>query len=252
MVLLLAAGFPSENPAPINNNAKNASTAPYRVITVNDGGAISGAVRFAAAYPRPNRIRVSKDNEVCGMRKVSETFIVSKENKGLKNVLITVEGVEAGKAPAPVAEITVEQKGCAYVPHFQVAQMGSEGMNLKILNSDGILHNVHSYHRKRTLFNLAQPKSVKKIGKHLKRPGVVTLKCDVHAWMNAYIVLLKNQPYYAVTDENGHFEIAGVPAGTYTLRAWHEALGEMEKPVTVATDQQADVDFVIQPKSKKK
>jgi len=74
------------------------------------------------------------------------------------------------------------------------------------------------------------------------------LKCDVHDWMNAYIVLLKDQPYHSVTDEDGRFALDGVPAGSYTLRTWHEALGEMTETVTVTDGETANVDFVIRPK----
>jgi len=121
---------------------------------------------------------------------------------------------------------------------------------LTVLNQDGILHNIHAYQGKETLFNMAQPKFRKELQRKLTTPGVVMLRCDVHSWMKGYVVLLKDQPYYAVTDENGRFTISDLPPGTYTLHAWHEALGEMKKPVTVAADQPAEVDFVIRPKGR--
>lgn len=235
-------------------NGENTTPAPlssYRVIAVENGGSITGVVRFESQFPRPERIRVSKDNEVCGAHQPAETFLVSPENKGLQNVLVTVEGVSAGRASAPATEITLEQKGCAYVPHFQVAEIGTEGVTLKVINHDGILHNIHSYHGQATLFNVAQPKFKRELSQKLTNPGAIKVKCDVHDWLSAYIVLLKDQPYYAVTDERGQFTIAGVPAGSYTLRAWHEALGTMEKPVTVAADQATEIDFIIKPKARK-
>ncbi|MCI0694266.1 carboxypeptidase regulatory-like domain-containing protein [candidate division KSB1 bacterium] len=232
-------------------NGENTTPAPlssYRVIAVENGGSISGVVRFESQFPRPERIRVSKDNEVCGTHKPAETFLVSPENKGLQNVLITVEGVSTGKASTPATAITLEQRGCAYVPHFQVAEIGPEGVTLKVVNEDGILHNIHSYNGQTTLFNIAQPKFKKELTQKLTAPGVIKVKCDVHDWMNAYIVLLKDQPYYAVTDERGQFTVAGVPAGSYTLRAWHEALGTMEKPATVTANQNTEIEFIISPK----
>ena len=213
-------------------------------------GSVSGVIKFDESYPKTKRIRVSKDNEVCGNIKKSPTFIVNRQNKGLKNVLVTIEGVTKGKTSYPQAKITVEQIGCEYSPHIQVAELGEDGIKLTIFNKDGILHNIHSYLGKETLFNIAQPKFKKRLSKTLTEPGVVKLKCDVHNWMEAFIILLKNQPYYSLTDENGNFSIDGIPPGTYTIKAWHEALGNMEKKVEITDGTLSEVDFVIKPKGK--
>lgn len=213
-------------------------------------GSVSGIIKFDDNYPKTKRIRVSKDNEICGNIKKSKQFIVNRENKGLKNVLVTIEGVKGGKKPSPVEAISVEQTGCSYSPHFQVAELGADGIKLTVINKDGILHNIHSYLGKKTLFNVAQPKYKKRLSKKLTEPGVVKFKCDVHNWMEAYVVVLKDQPYYSVTDVDGRFSIDGIPPGTYTVKAWHEALGNMEKTVEIASDAIAELDFVIKPKSK--
>jgi len=196
-------------------------------------GSVSGIINFDKSYPKLKRVRVSKDNEVCGNIKKSKNFIVNKENRGLKNVLVTIEGVEGGKTSTPVAAITVEQTGCSYSPHFQVAELGEDGIKLTVINADGILHNIHAYIGKETLFNVAQPKFKKRLNKKLSEPGVVKFKCDVHNWMEAYVVILKDQPYYSVTDEQGRFNIEGIPPGSYTIKAWHESLGNMEKTVEI-------------------
>lgn len=224
--------FPAEPPAP-------------------GAGTVSGVVRFESEYPTAERLRVTADNAVCGTHKKGETFLVSPENKGLKNVLVTVEGVAGGRTATPTEAISIEQAGCAYVPHFQVAQLGAQGLALTLTNKDATLHNIHAYNQKgETLFNVGQPGAGRSLAKTLSEPGVIAVRCDVHAWMRAWIVVLKGQPYYAVTDETGHFSIAGVPPGTYLLRAWHEALGEMKKPVVVGSDGAPDADFVIKPKGK--
>lgn len=213
------------------------------------GGSITGVVRFQDEYPSPEEIEVTQDQEVCGTSKLSQTFVVSPDSRGLKNVLVTVEGVAGGKPPSsPASTATIVQEGCVYKPHVQVMELGDEGAQLIIRNQDGILHNIQASLGKRALFNSAQPGMLKELKKTLTRPGVVRLKCDVHDWMNAYIVLLKDQPYHSVTDEHGQFALDGVPAGSYTLRTWHEALGEMTKTVTVTDGETANVDFVIRPK----
>lgn len=224
----------------------------YKVITVKDGGTISGVVRFDSAYPKRKKIRVSKDNEACGTKYYSEKFLVNESNKGLANVLVTVEGISAGKAPQPVTKLEVEQKGCTYIPHFQVAEITDAGVELKFFNNDGIFHNVHALHEDTTLFNLPQFGDQLELIQQITTPGVVKVKCDVHSWMGASIILLKDEPYYAVTDSTGHFTITDVPAGTYTLNGWHEALGAMHKEVTVSANETAETEFVIKPKKKKK
>jgi len=226
--------------------------AGYLSTAVADAGSITGSVRFENRYPHRRKIRITKDNEHCGAFKWAEKYIVNPENKGLLNALVTLEGINEGKAPSPAKSIAIAQKGCMYEPHFQVAEIGEGGIELSIENDDGIFHNVHGYAGKATLFNKAHMPEKKILKQKITEAGVIHLKCDVHPWMSAYIVLLKNKPYYAVTDENGHFSIDGVPPGTYTLRVWHEGLGKMEKPVEVKGSEAATVDFIIKPRKKSK
>lgn len=136
----------------------------------------------------------------------------------------------------------VHQKQCEYEPHVQTAVVGQK---LEVRNHDKVLHNIHSYdERKGTLFNLAQPIQNQVSSVTLDQEGVVTLKCDVHRWMLAYIVVGRH-PYTAVTDKDGEYRIDGIPPGSYKIRAWHEALGQVSKEVTVVAARQATVDFEV-------
>lgn len=242
----------SQSSVQSQESSQSGGTSSYEVISVTNGGSVKGVVKFKDKYPRQKRVRVDVNNEACGTHKKSETFLVSPTNKGLKNVLVTIEGIAAGKAPSPSTIITVQQQGCTYIPHFQVAEIGPEGIELRFLNEDGIFHNVHTFHQDTTLFNLPHFADESELTQKVISPGVIELKCDVHTWMGANIILLENQPYYSVTDENGSFDISDVPPGEYTLRAWHEALGVLEKPLIVKSNEAAEVDFVISPKGKKK
>lgn len=217
----------------------------YQVIEVNNGGTITGRVYFPEVRPELEPIRITKDNDVCGIRKESEMFVIS-ESGGLKNVVITLKGIHRGKAPQPVSRVTLTQKGCVYLPHIQVATIAPKGVDVEVVNEDGILHNIHAYAGTETLFNVAQPVFRKKLTKHLDSPGVVTFKCDVHGWMNAYMVLTTS-PYTTMTDEEGNYTLRDVPPGTYMVEAWHEAMGTLEKSVTVSGGQEARVNFDIVP-----
>jgi len=107
------------------------------------------------------------------------------------------------------------------------------------------------FHSDTTLFNVPHLGEQHELHQTVTEAGVIKIKCDVHDWMSANIVLLKDKPYYSVTDEKGTFSISGIPPGSYTLRAWHEALGVMEKEITIAASEKVITDFIIKGKSKK-
>lgn len=213
------------------------------------GGTIEGRIFFKGTPPEPERIRVTEDPQICGSSQMSQEFVVSPENKGLKNAVIFVQGV--GEIPE-ATEINIEQKGCVYGPHVQVATLGA---TLVLTNNDPTLHNVHGYlvgddESKRTVFNIAQPASRDPARpmtsrRVLRRPGVYQIECDVHSWMLSYVIVHDNQ-FYATSDESGHFVIPDIPAGTYTVRIWHEGLGMSERSVTVSEGQSVTLDLPIE------
>ncbi len=195
-------------------------------------GDIKGTVKYAGAAPKLAPLKATKDTATCGAELPDESLLVS--NGKLRNVVITVKGAakpEAGK-------ITLDQHKCHYVPHVQAAGVGS---SLEILNSDPILHNIHGYLGSATAFNLAMPLKNQKISKKLDKPGIVKVRCDVHSWMAAYIVVADTP--YAVAGEDGTFVIKNVAPGTYTVTAWHETLGEKTAQVTVPASGDAAADF---------
>lgn len=212
-----------------------------------NGGTITGIVSFPEEYPERQKITITKDHQVCGAFQYSEVFVVSEENHGLQNVVITLKNVKSSQKAAAEATATLNQKGCRYIPHVQAVPVGT---TLEILNNDGLLHNVHAYFNSlepgNTVFNKAQPKFLKKIKETLDKPGVYYFKCDVHDHMSAYIAVM-DHPYYSVSDESGKYTIANVPPGSYQVQAWHEALGILEKEVTVEAGQTVEVDFEILP-----
>jgi hypothetical protein len=117
-----------------------------------------------------------------------------------------------------------------------------------IKNSDGTMHNIHAFSGTKTLFNTPQQPKGAPIEKDPKAMDVVKLQCDVHPWMKGYIVFNKN-PYFAVSSTDGTFEIKDVPAGKYTVEAWHEKLGMQSAEVTVEEGKPADPKFSFGGKS---
>jgi len=220
----------------------------YTVVEVTDAGSVSGVVKFAGEYPQRETVRIDKDHATCGMRHDSEEYLVDPESKGLRNVVAILEGVEAGK-PIPDVEVALDQAGCRYEPHVQIGYASgvpSDDVELIILNSDDVFHNVHAYEgveATQTVFNTPSIPE-EELVEAIDGPGVYSIECDVHAWMQAWIVIVAH-PYAALSDEKGTFSIAGVPPGSYTLRLWHEGLGEVERPVEVTPGADFFVDFTI-------
>jgi plastocyanin len=215
-----------------------AAAGAYDGVEVSDGGTISGEVKFSGDPPAPAKIPVTKDNEVCGKEKTSPDLVVG-SNKGIQNVVVRLSDIQKGKKLAPPATNPVfDQKGCEYSPHVLAFPAGS---TIDILNSDGILHNVHTTSTANPSFNQAQPKFKKTIQAKIDKPEMpIKVQCDAHGWMHAWWVS-EDHPYYAVTDANGAFKLADVPPGDYQLEAWHETLGKQTQKVKVQPKQDTKV-----------
>ncbi len=216
--------------------ASGVALADYTTAEVTGGGSISGKVTLTGTKPALPPEKRDKNPEVCGTTFPNQTLQVG-ETGGIKFVIVYLKDITSGKALTPgTAELNQEK--CAYHPHAQAIPVGT---TLTVLNSDPILHNVHASLGASTVFNYAMPLKGQKIPKKLSKAGFVKLKCDVHGWMNGAIGVMDN-PYFAVTDDNGNYTIDNIPPGSYTLAVWHERLGEKSQPVTVvAGTQKADI-----------
>jgi hypothetical protein len=212
----------------------------YQAVTVTDGGTIVGEVKYAGDPPPPEKIEVTKDANICGSEpKVSPVLTVGAD-KGIKDVVASLPDVQKGKALGKADKPPVlDQKNCEYHPY---AQMFPVNTTLEVTNSDDVLHNIKTKGGSKTSFNMAQPKFKRKLTVDLKNPEIVQVECNVHGWMNA-ILVVEDNPYYALTDANGSFKIPDVPPGKYTVKVWHPKLGEQTKEVTVSPKEEAKVAF---------
>ncbi len=210
----------------------------YETIEVTKGGTISGAVKFSGDPPPRKKVEVNKDTQVCGQEeKWSEDLVVG-ESGGIKNAVVYIANIAKGKKIEP-NKVILDQKGCWFHPHVLTFPAGSE---VEILNPDGILHNFHTYSEMNPPVNKAQPKFRKKMTVKFEKPEIVKVTCDAHSWMSAWFVV-QDHPYYAVTDENGSFQLTDVPPGDYELKVWHETLGEISQEVSVPPGGEVQVSF---------
>jgi hypothetical protein len=205
-------------------------------------GIIEGRVRLAGPAPANPIIRMGADpmcsRQYSGRRAVQE-FVVRSADGGLANTLVDIEG-KFPPAKPPADPVTLDQRGCLYVPRVLGMQAGQ---TLQIQNGDPLLHNVHSLSTRGNAFNVSQPQAGMVYKMPLKSPDVVMrIKCDVHAWMTAYIGV-EPHPFFAITRENGAFRIAGVPAGRYSIRTWHERYGQLTQQVTVKAGQTTPIEL---------
>ena len=168
--------------------------------------------------------------------------IIVNSNGTLKNVFVHVkEGLGAQKFEAPKEPVIFNQEGCVYHPKVFGIQVNQP---LEIRNSDDTLHNVHSLSKNSKSFNLGMPIKGMKLKKTFTAPEVmVKIKCDVHPWMGAYAGVVDN-PYYGVTGADGSAAIKDLPAGEYTLEAWHEKYGTQTQKITV-TDADQEISFAF-------
>lgn len=207
-------------------------TAPLDPATL---GAVSGTVRFSGKAPERIRIDMSQD-PVCSMMggdNFAEQYVV--HDGKLANVYVYIKSGPAAAMSAPAtstAPVVLDQIGCKYVPHV-IAVM--QGGSVEFRNSDGTMHNIHTIPAAGTNkeIDISQgPKGAPEVKSFAQPEVMMPVRCNNHPWMNAFINVSAT-PFFAVTDANGHFDIKGLPAGTYTLAVVHEKMGEQTMTVTV-------------------
>ncbi len=203
-------------------------------------GTVTGTVTYVGAVPALRPLDVAAE-PVCAKKHatIPNEMLVLGSGNTMANVMVrVVSGLPAGKTwPAPTTPLVMDQQGCQYVPHVMGIMVGQP---FKVLNNDGVLHNVHALPNVNQQFNMAMPPTRKEATATFgKAEGMFVIKCDVHPWMRSYIGVMSN-PFFAVTKADGTFSIPNLPPGTYQIEAWHERLGTQKASVTVgATDSKA-------------
>jgi len=206
-------------------------------------GSVTGTVKYEGSVPKLRSVRMDADPG-CAKKHTgpvkSEMHVLGDGNT-MGNVFVRViSGAPAKDYPAPKEPVVIDQDGCRYIPHVLGVMAGQP---LKILNSDGLLHNIHALPKINKSFNMAMPATrTEADATFTKEEFMFKIKCDVHPWMGAWIAVMTH-PFFDVTAKDGKFEIRDLPAGSYEIEAWHEKMDARVESVTLADGEAGSVDF---------
>jgi plastocyanin len=207
-------------------------------------GTVSGTIHLSGKAPEPVKIDMSMDPvcSITGGDNFAEQY-VGHDGK-LANVYVYIKGgppLAMSATTAAPSQVVMDQVGCKYVPHV-IALM--RGGSVEFRNSDGTMHNIHTMPAagNQTIDISQGPKGTPQIKQFNQPEAMIPVRCNNHPWMNAFINV-SSTPFFAVTDADGHFSVGGLPAGTYTLAAVHEKMGEQTMVVTVEPKGTAKADF---------
>jgi len=211
---------------------------------------VTGKVSLKGTPPAEKNIEFTPECGPLHPTTLTTRHYVTGKDNGLKNVFVYVsKGCEGKTYPVPAEAVELDQSKCMYQPYILGIMAGQQ---IKIKNSDPILHNVHSKPvvAGNEEFNIAQSNQGQANEKTFTKPEVlVRIKCDVHPWMFAFVGVMDN-PFFAITDDDGNFKIPNLPPGDYTLTAYHQkAHGTgpgISKTIKVEGDKAVTADFTVE------
>jgi hypothetical protein len=198
-------------------------------------GTIKGqVVWYGKEAPKREPANVTKDQAECEKngKLWDDKLVVNPKNKGVRWCIVYLINVGGFDKDIPIhpklkeiknKTVELDQPCCQFEPHMLAMR---EGQTLIVKNSAKISHNTNLIGGvKGPNTNPILPGGGRLTIEEIKaRPIPITVKCDVHPWMSGWIAVLKN-PYFAVTDADGNFEIKDAPAGDFRLVIWHEKAG---------------------------
>ena len=210
-------------------------------LQISSAADVTGKITLKGTPPPEKPITL---DAVCGKMQpdgIKTRFYVVGDGGALANVFVYIkEGAKASEATG--AGPTLDQVGCQDLPYVMGVQTGQK---FKIRNSDATLHNVHATPKANKEFNFAQVTKGQENERAFEKAEVlVRMKCDVHPWMFAYVGVV-DHPYFAVTGADGSFKLSGVPAGKYTVEAFHMKAGSLTEEITVGADGKVTADFTF-------
>lgn len=225
-------------------------TAMALALTCSRAGEITGTITLKGTPPKEKEITPLKEDANCGKlhQEMPTTHFYVVGAKGeLADVVVSVQGATVKSTGASAPPVSLDQKGCEYVPQILAVQTDQK---IQVKNSDPVLHNVHDLPTAagNKEQNMAQMPGGQDLSFSFAKPEeFLKFKCDVHPWMFAWVSVF-DHPLFAVSGKDGTFKIANVPAGKYTLKASHRKAGVVTQEVEVKDGEPAKVDLVLEAK----
>jgi hypothetical protein len=217
---------------------------------VKNGGTIKGKTTLIGKMPYPRTYHlilfpnidmcaeVDTDNE---MNRILDDFKISPDG-GLKDVVITIDHVEAGK-PFNKKPINIVSENCKFFPDVNVIRQGE---SFKVDNVDAVMHNSQVYQKERgkILLNIPIPAEEVSEGKikFKKHYKIMQMICGMHEFMQTWGYRIQN-PYYAKTPIDGNFKIDSIPPGEYKVTAWHYLMKKQTRKIKITSGETIDLNF---------
>jgi plastocyanin len=217
-----------------------ASLVPRPSPAEQGGATLTGRVIFRGAVPPPEVVAVTRDPEICGATRTLAPLLVQPSTHGVQYAVVSLAGAQLTPPPDPPATTTITNDHCAFSPPVETLRVGQP---LEIGNRDPLLHNTHITIDTRTFVNVAMVAGGKPVRKIIKQPGLFQIRCDVHRFMQGYVVAF-DHPYHTVTQTTGEFRLTGLPPGKQQLTVWHATLGTLQREVTIPT--QGDISLTLE------
>lgn len=204
-------------------------------------GRIEGVVMLTGTPPEMKVPARRKAAAFCKTKLLASNAIRVKDGR-LGDVLVRIEngGVKGDYTP-PDEHVALEEGDCAIEPRMAGAMIGQ---TLDLKNRDPVLHAVHIAVQNEDFLKKSLTAGSAPVEKLLDTPGILKVGCDIHPWERSFLIV-SDHPYFAVTDEDGAFTIPDVPAGHYTVEAWHARYGLRRFPVDVG-EKTAKVTFTYE------
>ena len=210
------------------------SCAPFALLAGPAGTRVSGKVTLAGSPAKPKPFDLSKEPACAKMRAADplfpETVLIGPGN-ALRNVVVYISTGAPYPGPVPSSPVIFDQQGCHYTTHVLAFRAGQE---VKISNSDPLSHNIHALAKINREWNKIQPPGTPPFAYAYENEEFIPVKCNIHSWMQGYFAVLRT-PYFSVTGDDGGFALPDLPAGHYTITAWHETLGTQSQEIDVNT-----------------
>lgn len=240
-LLILTLAACSRSSAPNSADQETNKSLPKASVDPATAATVSGTVTFTGAAPKPQKIDMSMDPSCRAKDALSAPVQVS--DGRLANAFVYVKsGLPEAQWDVPATEATIDQDGCRYHPHVLGVMTRQK---VRILNSDDTTHNIHPIpqNKRNREWNRSQgPKAEPIVTSFSAGEVMIPIKCNQHPWMKMYLSVLTH-PFFAVTADNGKFELKGLPPGTYNVAVVHEKLGEQTQQITVGPKENKAADF---------